>query len=36
MHPMTATADALDDILNYYQSQNLRAVTVGENLRIKG
>ncbi|MBQ7879689.1 MAG: polysaccharide deacetylase family protein [Clostridia bacterium] len=36
MHPMAATADALDDILNYYRSQNLRAVTVGENLQKKG
>lgn len=36
MHPMQATVDALDDILNYYQSQNLRAVTVGENLQEKG
>ena len=36
MHPMQATADALDDILNYYQSQNLRVVTVGENLQQKG
>lgn len=36
MHPMQATADALTDILAYYQSQNLAVVTVGENLHIKG
>lgn len=36
MHPMAATADALDDILKYYQSQSLAAVTVSENLQGKG
>ncbi len=35
MHPMSATADALDDVLKYYQSQSLSAVTVSENLQIK-
>lgn len=36
MHPMQATADALDDILTYYRSQDLKVVTVGENLQEKG
>ncbi|MBQ8375154.1 MAG: polysaccharide deacetylase family protein [Clostridia bacterium] len=36
MHPMEATANALPDILKYYQSQNLRAITVGENLQAGG
>lgn len=36
MHPMTATADALEDILKYYKSLSLAAVTVSENLREKG
>ena len=34
MHPMQATADALEDILKYYQRQGLRCVTVGQNLAI--
>ncbi len=33
MHPMQATVDALDDILSYYEKQNLSAITVGENLQ---
>ncbi len=33
MHPMTATADALEDILKYYQSLSIPAVTVSENLK---
>ncbi|MBP3434680.1 MAG: polysaccharide deacetylase family protein, partial [Clostridia bacterium] len=36
MHPMAATADALEDILKYYKSLSLAAVTVSENLREKG
>ncbi len=36
MHPMTATADALEDILKYYRSQSLATVTVSENLRNNG
>ncbi|MBR2374667.1 MAG: polysaccharide deacetylase family protein [Clostridia bacterium] len=35
MHPTPATADALDDILNYYQSNSLKLVTVSENLAFK-
>ena len=33
MHPMEATANALDDILAYYETQNLSAISVGENLK---
>ena len=36
MHPMTATADALEDILKYYESKGLPVVTVSENLQKKG
>ena len=36
MHPMQATVDALGAILTFYSSQNLRAVTVSENLRNGG
>lgn len=36
MHPMAATADALEDILKYYRSLSLAAVTVSENLKEKG
>ena len=36
MHPTPHTADALPDILNYYESCNLRAITVGANLREGG
>ena len=32
MHPMTATADALDDILKYYETKGLETLTVSENL----
>ena len=32
MHPMSATADALDEILQYYQENSLKTVTVSENL----
>ncbi len=32
MHPMKATADALDDILKYYKKNALKTVTVSENL----
>lgn len=36
MHPMEATADALGDILTYYKTRELRAVTVSENLGYGG
>ncbi len=36
MHPMKETADALDDILTYYETCALRAVTVSENLQAGG
>ena len=36
MHPMEATADALGDILTYYKTHSLRAVTVSENLQDNG
>lgn len=36
MHPMKETADALEDILKYYQSVSLPVVTVSENLQEKG
>ena len=36
MHPMKETADALDDILTYYETCSLRAVTVSENLQDGG
>ncbi len=36
MHPMQATADALDDILKYYEKRSLKVVTVSENLQNEG
>ncbi|MBR2903554.1 MAG: hypothetical protein IKC37_02795, partial [Clostridia bacterium] len=36
MHPMPATTEALDDVLNYYKTKNLRAITVTENLQLGG
>lgn len=36
MHPMAATADALDDILKFYENHSLTAVTVSENLQKEG
>ena len=33
MHPMTATADALEDILKYYKSLSIPVVSVSENLK---
>lgn len=36
MHPMEETADALGDILTYYKTCSLRAVTVSENLQDGG
>jgi len=36
MHPMKETADALGDILKYYKTKGLKAVTVSENLQIEG
>ncbi len=36
MHPMKATADALDDILTFYKECSLETVTVSENLQEKG
>ena len=34
MHPMPHTLAALPRILEFYQEQGLRAVTVGENLGL--
>ena len=36
MHPMKETADALNDILNYYEANSLKTVTVSENLKKEG
>ncbi len=36
LHPMEATADALGDILKYYEKNSLKAVTVSTNLQIEG
>ncbi len=36
MHPTPHTADALKDVLNYYKSCSLRAITVSENLQVGG
>lgn len=36
MHPTPHTADALPDVLKYYESCSLRAITVGENLQQGG
>lgn len=36
MHPMQATAHALNDIIKYYRGQGLELVTVSENLQEKG
>lgn len=36
MHPMKATADALEDILKYYATKQLPVITVSENLKGKG
>ena len=36
MHPMKETADALDDILKNYEQNNLKPVTVSENLQDRG
>lgn len=36
MHPMKATADALNDILKFYETQGLKAVTVSGNLQKEG
>ncbi len=36
MHPMSATVDALPDILKYYENNFLETVTVSENLQTKG
>ena len=36
MHPMSATADALTDILKYYRANNLETITVSENLHLEG
>jgi peptidoglycan/xylan/chitin deacetylase (PgdA/CDA1 family) len=35
MHPTPATVEALSDVLKYYETQNLKAVTVSENLNLK-
>ena len=36
MHPMKETADALNDILKFYETQGLKAVTVSDNLEKEG
>ena len=36
MHPMKETADALEDILKFYEKNALKTVTVSENLQIEG
>ena len=36
MHPMKETADALNDILKFYETQGLKAVTVSGNLQKEG
>ena len=36
MHPMKETADALKDILKYYQANHLETVTVSQNLQYEG
>lgn len=36
MHPMAETANALGDILKYYESKDLAVVTVTENLQLEG
>lgn len=36
MHPMKETADALGDILKYYETNGLKAVTVSANLQKEG
>ena len=36
MHPMKETADALEDILKYYDDNNLKTVTVSQNLQKEG
>ena len=36
MHPMKETADALPDILKFYQNSGLKSVTVSQNLRKEG
>ncbi len=36
LHPMEATANALGDILKYYQKNSLTVVTVSENLQNEG
>jgi len=36
MHPMQETADALNDILKFYEKNNLKTVTVSENLQKEG
>ena len=36
MHPMKETADALEDILKFYQSNGLQTVTVSQNIQKDG
>ena len=36
MHPMKETADVLEDILKFYKANDLKTVTVSENLQRKG
>lgn len=35
MHPMAETVSALEDILKFYQTQSLKAITVSENIQIE-
>ena len=36
MHPMKETADALNDILKFYNDNHFKIITVSENIGIKG
>ena len=36
MHPMKETAEALEDILKFYETNHLKTVTVSENLQKEG
>ena len=36
MHPMKETVDALSDILKYYKNNQLKVITVSENIEIEG
>ena len=36
LHPMKETADALEDVLKFYKTNNLKTVTVSENIQKEG